>query len=127
MRRALLIGALPIALALTACAPTPADHAPGAIGMEELVFDTEHHVIPVGGRLTFSNTGSRALHVLVPGKNAQPRSQRGIPSFGGTSGHRAEVGDTWTTPPWTTPGTYWVTCTLHPQMNLEVVVNSADR
>ena len=40
---------------------------------------------------------------------------------------RAEVGDTWTTPPWTTPGTFWVTCTLHPRMNLEVVVNSADR
>lgn len=127
MRRALFIGALPVSLALTACAPRPADHEPGTIGMEELVFDTEKHVIPVGGRLTFSNTGSRALHVLVPGKNAQPRSQRGIPSFGGTSGQRAEVGDRWTTSAWTTPGTYWITCTLHPQMNLEVVVSSPAR
>lgn len=127
MRIVRTAAAVPLVLALAACAPTPADHEPGAIGMEELVFDTEHHVIPVGGRLTFSNTASRALHVLVPGKNAQPRSQGGIPSFGGSSGRRAEVGTRWTTAPWTTPGTYWVTCTLHPQMNLEVVVTSAAR
>ncbi len=126
MGKVCLVAALPLVLALAACAPTPADHEPGTIGMEELVFDTEHNVIPVGGRLVFSNGASRSLHVLVPGKNAQPRSQRGVPSFGGSSGHRSEVGDRWTTPLWTTPGTFWVTCTLHPRMNLEVIVTSAN-
>lgn len=126
MRRALRVALLPVALALTACAPTPADREPGTIGMENLVFDTDQHALPVGGRITFSNTGSRALHILVPGKNTQPRPQRGMPSFGGASGHRSEVGDRWTTPSWTTPGTYWVTCTLHPQMNLEVTVTSSE-
>ena len=45
-----------------------------------------------------------------------------MPSFGGTAGHRSEVGDHWRTAPWTTPGTYRVTCTLHPAMNLTVTV-----
>jgi plastocyanin len=65
------------------------------------------------------------MHVLVVGKDAQPKSQEGAPSFGGASGHRSEVGDRWTTPPWTTTGTYWVTCTLHPSMNLKVVVSES--
>jgi plastocyanin len=90
--------------------------------MNHLVFETDVRQIPVGERITFSNSSSRAMHVLVVGKDAQPKSQGGAPSFGGTSGHRSEVGDRWTTPPWTRPGTYWVTCTLHPSMNLEVVV-----
>jgi plastocyanin len=94
----------------------------GAITMNHLVFETDVRQIPVGERITFSNSSSRAMHVLVVGRDAQPKSQVGAPSFGGTSGHRSEVGDRWTTPPWTRPGTYWVTCTLHPSMNLEVVV-----
>ena len=114
-----------VALGLAGCAPVPAESTddPNTIGMEELVFDTDTHQIPVGGRITFSNASSRALHVLVPGDGAQPRSQPGAPSFGGASGHRAEVGDRWTTPPWNVAGTYQVTCTLHPRMNLQVVVD----
>jgi len=123
MRKTILPAFL-LATVLAGCAAEPnrsGDEA-GVIGMEHLVFETETQAIPVGGRVSFSNASSRALHVLVVGKDAQPRSQSGAPSFGGASGHRAEVGDLWTTPPWETPGTYWVTCTLHPSMNLKVVV-----
>ena len=90
--------------------------------MKELTFTTEARTIPAGARLEFVNDGSRALHVLVPGEDAKPRAQAGMPSFGGASGHRSEVGDRWLTPPWETPGTYLVTCTLHPAMNLTVTV-----
>lgn len=93
-----------------------------AVTMDHNLFGTEAVDIPVGGRLTFANSSGRALHILVPGKDAQPKVEAGIPSFGGSSGHRAEVGDRWTTPAWNTPGTYFVTCTLHPSMNLKVTV-----
>ena len=120
-----LIAALFATILLTGCAAEP-DRAPddaGAIGMDHLVFETEVREIAVGEQLTFSNASSRALHVLVVGKDAQPKPQEGAPSFGGASGHRSEVGDRWSTPPWKTPGTYWVTCTLHPSMNLKVLVS----
>jgi plastocyanin len=119
-----IVTGLLLAGLLGGCAAQP-DRAPdgaGAVAMDHNVFATEVREVQVGGRITFSNASSRALHVLVVGKDAQPRSQAGAPTFGGASGHRAEVGDRWTTPPWTTPGTYWVTCTLHPSMNLKVVV-----
>ena len=112
-----------LAALLSGCAARPGAAGDSAdIVMDHLVFETEAREIPVGGTVTFANTSSRALHVLVVGKDAQPAPDRGAPSFGGTSGHRAEVGDRWTTPPWTTPGAYWVTCTLHTAMNLRVTV-----
>ena len=66
--------------------------------------------------------GALNIYAPVAGKDAQPKLQQGAPSFGGASGHRSEVGDRWTTPAWASAGTYWVTCTLHPSMNLKVVV-----
>ena len=125
MRMKIVGAALLLAALLAGCAAQPDSNAEdaGAITMDHLVFGTETHEVPQGGTLTFSNSSSRALHVLVVGKDAQPQSQPGAPSFGGASGHRSEVGDRWTTPSWDTPGTYWVTCTLHPSMNLKVVVS----
>lgn len=116
---------LGLAIVLGGCAARPDQPVDGAqaIEMDHLVFSTETYQVPVGGQVTFSNTSSRALHVLVVGKDAQPKAAPGAPSFGGASGHRAEVGDRWTTPAWNTPGTYWVTCTLHPSMNLKVLVS----
>jgi plastocyanin len=119
-----ILATLFLAGLLAGCAAQPdrsADDA-GAVTMDHLVFQTDVREIQPGERITFSNLSSRALHVLVLGKDAQPRPQSGAPTFGGASGHRSEVGDRWATPPWTTPGTYWVTCTLHPSMNLKVVV-----
>lgn len=123
MRR-LLLPLVLLGAALTACAPQAASgpRSPDAIGMDELTFRPAAHTIPAGTTVEFVNDGSRALHVLVLGENARPRSQAGAPSFGGASGYRSEVGDHWQTPPWDTPGTYVVTCTLHPSMNLTVTV-----
>jgi len=122
--RTTILSAVFVAGLLAGCAAEP-DKAPddaGVIGMDHLVFETELAEIAVGDKITFSNASSRALHVLVAGKDAQPKLQQGAPSFGGASGHRSEVGDRWTTPAWANAGTYWVTCTLHPSMNLKVVV-----
>lgn len=88
-------------------------------------FATTSISIPKGSTLTFVNdTNTGSLHILVVGRDGQNEAENGSADFGGTAGHRAEVGDTWTTPPWTTAGTYYVTCTVHPLMNLKVVVAS---
>jgi len=119
-----VLPALLLATVLAGCAARPASTAgdTGAVAMDHNLFATDALAIPVGGTVTFANSSGRALHILVPGRDAQPRSEPGAPSFGGASGHRAEVGNRWTTPRWNTAGTFYVTCTLHPTMNLKVVV-----
>ena len=34
----------------------------------------------------------------------------------------SEKGDTFVSGPWTTPGTFHITCQLHPEMNITVIV-----
>jgi plastocyanin len=77
--------------------------------------------IRAGEHLTFSNT-SHWLHVIIPGKGAAQRSQDGQPRLGARGEHLSERGDHWTTGAWNTPGTYFLTCQLHPEMTLEVRV-----
>ncbi len=122
--RKLLVPVLLSLTVLTACGVASGYVAasPDAIRMDHLAFAPAARTITTGNRLELVNSGSRALHVLVIGEDAQPRAQAGAPSFGGASGHRSEVGYRWLTPPWTSPGVYMVTCTLHPSMNLEVTV-----
>lgn len=97
--------------------PAPAD----AVTMEGNLFHPADREVAVGGTLTISNTSSRALHVLAVGTDAETRVEHGAPSFG-RSGHRSEVGGSWTTPAGTTPGVYHITCTIHPAMNMRVTV-----
>ncbi|HET7487499.1 MAG TPA: hypothetical protein VFJ85_06175 [Acidimicrobiales bacterium] len=120
MRRLLVAGAL--ALAAAACTPATAHVAPGAIAMDHSLFRPASATVVAASRLTFTNTSSRAVHVLVVGTDAHIRSEPGAPAFGGSAGVRTDVGRSWTSGPWRTPGTYHVTCTLHPSMNLTVRV-----
>jgi len=89
------------------------------MGHEE--FGRSVTTIRAGQRLTFSNT-SHWLHVLVPGRGARQNSQPGLPRLGSRNAHLSERGDHWTTDPWKVPGTYAITCQLHPEMTLEVRV-----
>jgi plastocyanin len=85
------------------------------------MFGRSKITIHTGDRLTFAN-GSAWLHVLIPGKGARLGTQPGIPSFGARDAHLSEHGDRWLTNAWTVPGTYFITCQLHPEMHLEVHV-----
>lgn len=123
MRRLAALSVVAALLILVACAPSPArPDDPEAITMDENQFQPEIKTIARGSTLTFANTSPRALHILVPGIDAKPHTVPGVPSFGGASGVRTNVGETWTSKPWNTPGTFTITCTLHPSMNLQVVV-----
>ena len=105
---------------LPEAAPLPAAPA-GTVGMEHEEFTTESVVVPVGGRVTFVNN-SRWLHLLGPGDEGRLAADAGVPKFGPRGVEASETGGTYTTGPWMTPGTYRVTCALHPEMTLTVTV-----
>jgi plastocyanin len=105
---------------LPVAAPSSAAPA-GAVGMEHERFTTESVLVPVGGRVTFVNN-SRWLHLLGPGDEGRLAAEPGVPKFGSRGVEASETGDTYITGPWMTPGTYRVTCALHPEMNLTVTV-----
>lgn len=90
----------------------------GAIGMKHEGFSSEVITIHQGQTITFAND-SRWIHIVGPGHKAhltvpdkEPVSPRVL----------LERNQTYTTGSWNTPGTYNITCTVHPEMNLKVIV-----
>ncbi|HEY7348159.1 MAG TPA: plastocyanin/azurin family copper-binding protein [Ktedonobacterales bacterium] len=81
--------------------------------------------IKKGETITFTddkNNGSP--HILVIGVDGAKKLEAGAPDFG-TNGMSFQAGESKTTSPWMTPGTYHVTCTVHPTtMNLTVTVTA---
>ncbi len=106
---------------LPAATRAPAPGPSGAVGMEHEEFTVETVTVPVGGTLTFVNN-SRWLHVLGPGEKGRLTAESGVPAMGPRGAHMSETGDTWTTARWNTPGKYHITCSLHPEMTVTVVV-----
>ena len=120
-----LLASLALCLLVIACAQdNSAVRGPNTVRMLGASFAVASITIHKGETITFvddSNEGS--LHILVIGKDGQPISEKGAPDFGGLAGERLDVGDSWTTPPWNTAGTFYVTCTAHPTtMTLTVIV-----
>jgi plastocyanin len=98
---------------------TPKPAPPHAVGMTFMDFSKEVVTLHRGERLTIVND-SRNIHVIGPGQDGRVLSPvRGEPL---TGFHLTETNDVYETGPWTTPGTYQVTCSVHPTMNLKVVV-----
>jgi plastocyanin len=82
------------------------------------VGDVPVITINTGETLTFQNN-SRWIHILGPGRHGLLAS----PGSGAmTPRHMLEENETYTTAPWDNPGTYPITCPVHPDMNAEVVV-----
>src|SRR5437016_8081636 len=125
-RLALRLGSVLFAAALVATAllvrgprEAPAAAHGDVVTMGHDSFGRSAITIRAGRHLTFSNP-SHWLHVLVPGRGAKQDSQHGLPRLGSRDAHLSERGDRWTTAAWSTPGTYFITCQLHPEMTLEV-------
>jgi plastocyanin len=98
--------------------------APGEnqVGMTQEAFAEDTVTIVAGSTLTFVNN-SHFLHVLAPGEEARLTAQDGVPRFDDRyNTHIAEAGDQYTTTTWNSPGTYHLTCTLHPEMTITVLV-----
>lgn len=113
-----LVGA--VAPGLTRQEPLP--RRPNLVGMEQVEFDRDVVTIRQGQLIQFVNN-SNFLHVIAPGDRARVSDDAGVPSFGPDRVRSMPRGDPFVSGPWDTPGTYQLTCTLHPAMNLEVVVH----
>lgn len=123
MRRCFAVGLLATLMGLAGCSGSQERSAPAdAIVMTTNSFEPAARTVKQGGSITLFNQTRGALHILVNGDRGATRVEPGAPSFGGASGHRSERGEVWTTPIWSTPGTFHVTCTIHPTMNLTVTV-----
>ena len=112
----------------------PAAAPAGTIGMGHDAFavdpagagSDEHPAVTIraGSTLTFVND-SRWLHVIGPGEDGRITSEPGAPSLGTRGAFLSESGQTYTTAAWNTPGTYHVTCSLHPEMTVTVTVTNS--
>jgi plastocyanin len=127
-RIALRLGLLVLVSLLVACgtaAPTDtSNRAHPTVMMEATTFQTPAITISNGQTITFTDDAATGtLHILAIGKNGVAETEPGAPDFGGTQGQSINPGQSWTSPPWNTPGTYYVTCTVHPTtMTLTVTV-----
>lgn len=82
-------------------------------------------MIKKGQSLTFTDdktTGSP--HIMVIGPDGTAKAEAGAPDFG-SPGISLQPGQSKATPPWTTVGTFDVSCSVHPTtMNLKVTVTA---
>ena len=94
------------------------------ITMGPNTFDRTSMTIKQGQSITFvDDKATGSVHLLVIGTQGMVQPEAGAPDFHGTTGIMFQPGQRWTSPPWMTPGTYHVTCTIHPTtMNLAVTV-----
>ncbi len=94
------------------------------VNMGATTFSSQSVTISKGGTITFTDDAVNGTpHILVIGKDGAADEEEGAPDFDGPNGHMLQPGQSWTSPAWNTPGTYSVTCTLHPTtMTLTVTV-----
>ena len=126
LRRFILIGGFAV---LGACGsahgPEPAQLPEGTtvVHMDPNAFSPDEVRIRNGETVTFVNRGAHTLHVLIPGSNAKATVQPGAARLGDSGGRRIEPDRWWTTPEWRTDGAFRITCTLHPDMNVDLRVS----
>lgn len=131
MKKIALIAAILLTIAtLVACGtttntsttPTAAAVTNPTVQMSGVIFGVNSITIAKGNTLTFVTEQGGAPHNLVNGTGGQAHPEQGVPEFG-SGGKTVGAGTSWTTAPWTTAGTFHVTCTFHPTtMTLTVTV-----
>jgi plastocyanin len=97
-----------------ALTPGPA----GVIGMGHETFKTEEVTIRQGEALSFVND-SRFIHIIGAGRDGHLDHSDGVPL---EYRRLMETNATYTSPKWTKPGTFYLTCSVHPEMTLKVIV-----
>jgi plastocyanin len=72
-----------------------------------------------GQRITFFNN-SNVIHTIGAGRGGMVISfEKNVPVVGF---HLMQTNSVYTTPPWAKPGTFYLTCSVHPDMTIKVVV-----
>lgn len=90
----------------------------GAVGMRHEHFATEVVRISRGQRLHLQND-SRWIHIIGAGRDGhlQPPGAAPVVDL-----RLMQQNDSYVTGPWNVPGTYYLTCSVHPEMTLKVIV-----
>lgn len=100
---------------------TAAPKAPpaGSVGMISTDFARDVVTIHRGEKLTLFNN-SDVIHVIGPGRGGKVIGvEKHVPM---TGFHLMQTNSVLTIGPWMTPGTYYLTCSVHPDMTLKVIV-----
>ncbi|MDQ1722799.1 MAG: hypothetical protein QOI26_2533 [Pseudonocardiales bacterium] len=92
----------------------------GVLGMNHEHFTTEILMVHRGDTLTMQNN-SRFAHTVGPGKDGHLADADGVPISGP---NLMETNDVLTTGRWNTPGSYTLTCSVHPEMTVKVIVTN---
>lgn len=125
------VAVFPLVALMVLLAGCVVQSAPTAAGGNTVVMGATTYTsgnsitIKKGATITFQDdktTGS--THILVIGQDGRAQSETGAPDLG-TSGMTFNPGDSKPIGPWLAPGTYHVTCTIHPTtMNLTITVTA---
>ncbi len=91
----------------------------GVIGMGHEGYSSKVITIHRGQRITFQNN-SRWIHIIGPGQGGHLATPNGEPVSGRLL---MSQNDVYTTGQWNTPGTYHLTCSVHPEMTTKIVVS----
>ena len=101
-----------------AVGPEPKATPPGVVGMVHEDFAVDEVTVHRGDTLTFTNN-SRYMHIIGPGQDGALVQADGSPVRGRVL---MPTNDTYITPPFEVLGTYYVTCPMHPEMTVKIVV-----
>ncbi len=104
---------------LPALGAEPETPAAGAVGMSHEGFTSDLVHVHRGETLTLVNN-SRWAHTVGAGENGHISDAAGVPM---TGLNLMETDDVETTGKWDTPGTFFLTCSVHPNMTVKVVVD----
>jgi plastocyanin len=88
------------------------------LGMTHEGFASKVVTVHRGDKLTMQND-SRFIHTVGAGKDGHLADKAGVPM---TGPHLMETNNVYTTGAWNTPGTYTLTCSVHPEMTVKVLV-----
>jgi plastocyanin len=121
MRFPRILFALPLIVAgmvLPAAGAELAKPPPHALGMSHEGFVPKTIEVRQGDTLTLVNN-SRWIHIVGPGREGRLSPDKGVPAVRRTL---MQTNDVYTTGKWTTPGTYFMTCPVHPEMTVKVII-----
>jgi plastocyanin len=116
-----ILFAIPLLLAgafLPAAGADPVTPPTGTVGMGHEVFTTDQITVHRGETVTLVNN-SRWAHIIGPGRDGSLLEDDGVPM---RERVLTETDDSYTTASWDKPGTYYLTCSMHPEMTVKVIV-----
>lgn len=106
-------------LFLPALGSDPEPAATGVLGMDHEYFAQDTVSLKCGEKLSMVNN-SRWVHIIGPGEGGLlTDAPQGVPV---PQRELVETNDSYTTGTWSVPGDYHLTCSVHPEMTVEVVV-----